>query len=148
SVGPLNTDRRHVANIYASYVLGEGGLGKALKGLNLGGGLHMESGVPISEFLAHPAYLNAGEVPVGGRGKLGRTDFYTRLDLTASYTFNLTERWKLKFTSDFFNVTNNQDVRLPDQRRQLTVGQNNVDFLKPLNYRLPFNMRLGAKLEF
>jgi len=148
AVGPLNTDRRHVANIYASYVLGEGGLGKALKGLNLGGGLHLESGVPISEFLAHPAYLNAGEVPVGGRGKLGRTDFLTRLDLSASYTFSLTERWKLKFTSDFFNVTNNRDVRLPDQRRQLTVGQNNVDFLKPLNYRLPFNMRLGAKLEF
>jgi hypothetical protein len=148
AVGPLNTDRRHVANIYASYAFGEGGRGVIIKGLNLGGGLHMESGVPISEFLAHPAYLNAGEVPSGGRGKLGRTDFYTRLDLSASYTFSLTETWKLKFTSDFFNVTNNQDVRRPDQRRQLTVGQENVDFLKPLDYRLPFNMRLGLKLEF
>ena len=148
SVGPLNTDRRHVANIYASYLFGESGLGKALKGFNLGGGLHLESGVPISEFLAHPAYLNAGEVPAGGRGKLGRTDFFTRLDLSASYVFSITERWKLKFNSDFFNVTNNRDVRLPDQNRQLTVGQNNVDFLKPLSYRLPFNMRLGLKLEF
>jgi hypothetical protein len=148
SVGPLNTDRRHVANIYASYLFGESGLGKALKGFNLGGGLHLESGVPISEFLAHPAYLNAGEVPAGGRGKLGRTDFFTRLDLSASYTFKIYETWNLKFTSDFFNVTNNRDVRLPDQNRQLTVGQNNVDFLKPLSYRLPFNMRLGLKLEF
>lgn len=147
AVGPLNTDRRHVANIYGSYIFGEG-YGKLFKGLNLGGGLHLESGVPISEFLAHPAYLNAGEVPTGGRGKLGRTDFFPRLDLSASYAWKLSERWGLKFTSDFFNVTNNQDVRLPDQRRQLTVGQNNVDFLKPLNYRLPFNMRLGLKLEF
>jgi hypothetical protein len=148
SVGPLNTDRRHVANIYASYLFGESGLGKALKGFNLGGGLHLESGVPISEFLAHPAYLNAGEVPAGGRGKLGRTDFFTRLDLSASYTFSFTERWKLKFSGDFFNVTNNRDVRLPDQNRQLTVGQDNVDYQKPLSYRLPFNMRLGLKLEF
>jgi hypothetical protein len=148
AVGPLNTDRRHVANIYANYLFGESGYGKALKGLNLGGGLHLESGVPISEFLAHPAYLNAGEVPSGGRGKLGRTDFFPRLDLSASYTFSLTERWKLKFTSDFFNVMNNRDVRLPDQNRQLTVGQDNGDFGKPLSYRLPFNMRLGLKLEF
>jgi len=148
AVGPLNTDRRHVANVYGNYYFGESRFGRLFRGLNLGGGLHMESGVPISEFLAHPAYLNAGEIPVGGRGKLGRTDFFTRLDLSASYTWNITERWNMKFTSDFFNVTNNQDVRLPDQRRQLTVGQENVDFLKPLNYRLPFNMRLGLKLEF
>ena len=47
----------------------------------------METGVPISEFLAHPAYLNAGEVPVGGRGALGRTDTYTRVDLHADYPF-------------------------------------------------------------
>ena len=26
-----------------------------------------------------PVYLNAGEIPVGGRGKLGRTPFYTSL---------------------------------------------------------------------
>ncbi len=148
SVGPINTDRRHVANIYANYLFGESGLGRTLRGLNIGGGLHLESGVPISEFLAHPAYLNAGEVPAGGRGKLGRTEFFTRLDLSASYTWSLNERWKMKFTSDFFNVTNNRDVRLPDQRRQLTAGQDNVDFLKPLFYRLPFNMRLGLKVEF
>jgi hypothetical protein len=146
--GPLNTDRRHIANIYASYAFGNRGFGRAIRGLNLGGGIHMESGVPISEFLAHPAYLNAGEVPVGGRGKLGRTDFFTRLDLHLDYPFKLSERVSLKFIADFFNLTNNRQVRLPDQRRQLTVGQNNADFLKPLSYRLPFNMRLGVKLDF
>jgi hypothetical protein len=104
--------------------------------------------VPISEFLAHPVYLNAGEIPVGGRGKLGRTPFYTKLDLHADYPFRLTERFKLTVVSDFFNVTNNTALRLPDQNRQLTGPTNNVDFLKPLSYYLPFNMRLGVKIEF
>jgi hypothetical protein len=144
SVGTLNTDRLHIVNIYPSYEFSN----NKLKGLNLGLGLHMESGVPISEFLAHPAYLNAGEVPAGGRGKLGRTDFYPRFDLSASYAYNLNETWKMKFSGALFNIFNNRDIRLPDQRRQLTVGQDNVDFQKPLNYRLPFSMTLGLKLEF
>jgi Carboxypeptidase regulatory-like domain len=148
AVGPLNTDRRHVANIYASYAFGERGLGARIRGLNLGGGLHMESGVPISEFLAHPAYLNAGEIPVGGRGKLGRTDFYTRIDLHADYPFKISERVSLKFVADFFNITNNRDVRLPDQNRERTGPVDNVDFGTPLFYRLPFNMRLGLRLDF
>ncbi len=47
----------------------------------------MESGVPVSEYLAHPVYLNAGEIPVGGRGKLGRTPFFaawTSMPITSS----------------------------------------------------------------
>ena len=148
AVGPINTDRRHIANIYGSYAFGGSGFGSMVRGLNLGGGLHMESGVPISEFLAHPVYLNAGEIPVGGRGKLGRTDFYTRLDLHADYPFKLSERLLFRFVADFFNVTNNRDIRLPDQNRERTGPAPNVDYLKPLLYRLPFNMRLGLKLEF
>lgn len=150
AIGPLNTDRRHIVNIYANYAFGEGGLLSVnrLRGLNVGFGVHLESGVPISEFLAHPVYNNAGEIPVGGRGKLGRTPFYGKLDLHADYPFKLTERLKLSLVGDFFNVTNNTELRLPDQRRQLSVGQNNVDFLKPQAFYLPFNMRLGVKLDF
>ncbi|HKQ90967.1 MAG TPA: TonB-dependent receptor [Blastocatellia bacterium] len=148
AVGPINTDRRHISNIFANYVFGESGFGRALKGLNLGGGLHLESGVPISELLAHPAYNNAGEIPSGGRGKLGRTDFFPRFDMSAAYTFNLNERWKMRFSSALFNVFNNRDIRLPDQNRQISVGFDNPDFQKPLSYRLPFAMTLGLKLDF
>lgn len=156
SVGPLNTDRRHIANIYGSYAIGEKLFGKRLSGLNLGSGIHMESGVPISEYLAHPVYANAGEIPVGGRGKLGRTPFYARLDLHADYKIALTERWRVTLVGDFFNVTNNQQLRLPDMFRESTAGQANPDFLKPgiaatdltRGYYLPFNMRLGLRLEF
>ncbi len=156
AVGPLNTDRRHIANIYSSYAFGNQGYGRLLKGLNLGAGVHMESGVPISEYLAHPVYSNAGEIPVGGRGKLGRTPFFAKLDLHADYKFSLAEGWRLTLVGDFFNVTNNQKLRLPDMFRESTAGQVNPDFLKPgivatdltRGYFLPFNMRLGVRLEF
>jgi carboxypeptidase family protein len=156
-VGPLNTDRRFVSNIYGSYSLGENRRymnWHYLNGLNLGLGFHMESGIPISEFLPHPVYLNAGEVPVGGRGKLGRTPFYTQLDLHADYPWVINERARISFIADFFNVTNNRRLRLPDQFRQLDLGENNPDFLQPSiinltsGFHLPFSVRLGARFEF
>ena len=151
AVGPLNTDRHHVVNIYGSYAFsnkGFKGLRRRLKGLNLGAGLHMESGVPVSEFLAHPVYLNPGEIPVGGRGKLGRTPFFAQLDLHGEYPWQISERMKLSFIADFFNVTNNRRVRLPNQFRESTAGQLNPDFLQPQSFHLPFNMRLGARLAW
>jgi hypothetical protein len=156
AVGPLNTDRRHIANIYGSYAFSDQALGRRLRGLNLGAGIRMESGIPVSEYLAHPVYANAGEIPVGGRGKLGRTPFFAKLDLHADYKWAVTERMRVIFVSDFFNVTNNQKLRLPDMFRESTAGQVNPDFLKPgiaatdltRGYYLPFNMRLGMRLEF
>jgi hypothetical protein len=151
AVGPLNTDRRHVVNIYGSYALSEKGFkgfAGRLEGLNLGAGLHMESGVPISEFLAHPIYGNAGEVPVGGRGKLGRTAFYAQLDLHADYPWRISDLMKLSLIADFFNVTNNRKVRLPNQFRESRAGQLNPDFLQPQLFHLPFNMRLGMRLQW
>ena len=159
AVGPLNTDRKFIGNLYASYTFSKdrsGFGGHKLNGLNIGAGLHLESGLPISEYLPHPVYLNAGEVPVGGRGKLGRTPFFTKLDLHADYPWQINERVKLSFIADFFNVTNSRKVLLPDQFRQLDLGANNPDFLQPqinlvtLNqgFRLPFNMRFGMRFEF
>jgi hypothetical protein len=97
----------------------------------------MESGVPISEFRTS-CYLNAGEIPTGGRGKL--QNLSSKLDLHADYPFRLSEKL-LTVVSDFFNVTNNQTLRLPDQNRQTTVGQNNVDFLCrcPITFRSTYD---------
>ena len=157
AIGPLNTDRRFVSNIYASKAFGKARTGfdwRFWSGMNLGMGLHMESGIPISEFLPHPVYLNAGEIPVGGRGSLGRTPFYTQLDLHADVPFTINERERISFIADFFNVTNNRRLRLPDQFKQLDLGANNPDFLQPSTinltsgFHLPFSMRLGARFEF
>jgi len=151
AVGPLNTDRRFVSNIYSNYVFSKeklGGAGRALHGLNFGLGVHMESGIPLSEFFAHPVYLNAGEIPVGGRGKLGRSSFYTKIDLHADYPISLTEKMKLKLVGDFFNVTNDRRVFIINQFRESTAGQLNPDFGKSGSYHAPFYMRLGVRLEF
>ena len=151
AVGPLNTDRRHVANIYSSYAFSEkglGGFGGRLKGLNLGAGLRLESGVPVSEFLAHPVYTQPGEVPLGGRGKLGRTAFFPKLDLHVEYPWQISERMKLNFIANFFNVTNSRKVRLPDQFRESFLEQPNPDFLEPQFFHLPFSMRLGVRFQW
>jgi Carboxypeptidase regulatory-like domain len=143
--GPLNTDRKHVANIYGSYQFGND---QAVRGLNIGLGAHMESGLPISEFLAHPSYQNAGEIPVGGRGKLGRTPFFTQIDLHADYPWALNERMKLKFVADFFNVTNRKGVARINEFAETSLGVPNVDFQKARTYHNPFNMRLGLRFEW
>ena len=146
--GLLNTDRVHVINIFGSYQFSKDRWGRRLGGLNLGPGIHFETGVPISQFDAHPAYQNAGEIPIGGRGALGRTSPYFRFDMHANYPWQIKERWKLNFVADFFNVFNSTKVRLPNQNAQLNGGLTNSDFLKPQLFYLPFNMRLGLRLEF
>jgi hypothetical protein len=148
AVGPLNSDRRHVINIFGSYAFTRDGFARKLQGLNLGFNFHSESGLPISEFLAHPVYLNAGEIPVGGRGKLGRTPWNNRIDGHFDYPWNFTERMRLKFVADFFNITNTRKVRQFNEFRETTLGVNNVDFLQPRNFYAPFNMRLGVRFEF
>ncbi|HEV2764982.1 MAG TPA: hypothetical protein VGV38_18510, partial [Pyrinomonadaceae bacterium] len=149
ALGPLNTDRTHVFNIYSNYVFSkDSGFIRQLAGLNLGLGLHGESGVPISEFLAHPVYLNAGEIPVGGRGKLGRTPFFFRTDLHGDYRWQLTEDTRLVFIADVFNLFNNRRVRRPIEFREVSAGVNNVDFGQPRAFHLPINLRLGLRFEF
>ncbi len=153
AIGPLNTDRRHIINAYGSYSFSKDLWLPTLNGLNLGLNTHFETGLPINALLAHPVYLNAGEVPQGGRGSLGRTPSYIRFDLHADYPLRLTEKWHMKFVADFFNVFNSQKVRLPDQNKSLTFdpvlgNPPNPDFLKPVAYYPPFNMRLGLRFEF
>jgi len=150
AVGLLNTDRHHIVNIFGNYVLGGSGKDylKRLHGLNAGFGIHMETGVPVSQFLAHPAYLNPGEVPLGGRGKLGRTPFFAQLDLHFDYPWKLSERARLSLVTDLFNVTNSRRIRTINQFIESTAGQLNPDFKNPASYRNPFSLRLGVKLDF
>jgi Carboxypeptidase regulatory-like domain len=149
AAGILNTDRRHIVNLYGSYEFGEQySKLRILKGLNAGTNIRFQSGIPVSEYLAHPVYLNAGEIPVGGRGKLGRTPFYGQMDLHFDYRWSLTETWKLRYEVNFFNVTNNRDVRLINQFRELQADVPNGDFRLPASYYAPFRVHMGLKLSF
>jgi len=153
AIGNLNTDRRHTFNNFVSYTFAN----SFLKNLTVGSGVRVQTGDPINDLRAHPVYLNAGEIPVGGRGALGRTNTMGQADIHADYVHPFSERQRLHFGVDLFNITN--------QRTQLRVDQNqdrsylipNADFLKPtgngnvgipLGFQRPFYARLFARWEF
>jgi Carboxypeptidase regulatory-like domain len=147
--GVLNTDRTHIVNFYSSYVIPRG----PLTGLTLGPGVTLQTGTPINDLKAHPAYLNAGEVPVGGRGALGREPVTGQVNMHIDYPFRLSERFKLRVGADFFNIGNTKTLQYTNQNEDLSFGTPNADFKKPQPYlftafQRPFYMRGMVRLEF
>jgi hypothetical protein len=144
--GSLPTDRRHTVNGSFSYTFPGG----RAKNLTLGTIIRVQSGSPISVLANHPAYQNAGEVPLGGRGILGRTPFSGTVDLHADYPFQITENSKLRFATDLFNVSNSKPVFSVDQNRDISLGlaNSNPDFRNPLTFQAPFYARFSVRWEF
>lgn len=153
--GILNTDRQQVANGYFSYVFDHG----MLKNLTIGPGIRIQTGTPITELAAHPVYLNAGEVPIAGRGNEGFTPTTGQVDLHMDYVHNLTERLHLRFGVDLFNIANTKRILYFNQNIDLQFGVPNADFLKPApipgtpissssGIQAPFNARVFFRLEF
>jgi Carboxypeptidase regulatory-like domain/TonB-dependent Receptor Plug Domain len=139
--GVLPTDRRNQLKLFGNY---------QWRNLNLGLGWSIVSGTPITGYLDHPVYSNAGEIPKGPRGAYGRTDWYFPLNLHADYAIKLTESKTLKLGADLFNIGNriipyyvNQDIEISGQ-----PGSVNPDFLLPSQYSNPFYARLMARFEF
>ncbi len=139
-VGVLPTDRRHVANIYGNYLF----RGR----LNIGAGWQINSGTPISGFLAHPAYVNQGEIPKGGRGAYGRTPTQNYFDLRLDYQHPISERVRVKLGSNLFNLFNRKTITAIDQNIELDAAIPNEDFLKPLRVHRPFYASFNVRLEF
>ncbi|HET7206633.1 MAG TPA: hypothetical protein VFI95_08640, partial [Terriglobales bacterium] len=153
--GWLNTDRHHTLNMFVSYSFTQ----SFLKNLTLGTGVRVESGIPINDLRAHPAYQNAGEIPVGGRGSLGRTPTDGQADIHADYTLKLTEKQRLHFGTDLFNITNQRTQLRVDQNEDRSFLVKNADFLKPYQgtvgglivqpgFQRPFYGRLFVRWEF
>jgi hypothetical protein len=156
AIGPLNTDRRHVVNGFFSYTFPK----SKLKSLTLGTGIRVQSGTPISQLADHPVYQNSGEVPIGGRGVLGRNPVGGQLDLQADYPWKISERSTIRFSAALFNISNSKPVQFVDQNRDLSGGAafSNPDFLRPGNsnsaiglltgFQEPFRARFSLKWEF
>lgn len=152
--GPLPNDRTYVVNLYGSYLFNQG----PANGLNIGAGWRITTGTPITQFDAHPVYENAGELPIGGRGALGRTDTTQSTDVHADYAFQLTERFRLKAVVDIFNFFNNQRLIFIDQFAELSFGNPNPDFLTPRrnqgtgaraeSFQAPLRTRFALRLEW
>jgi hypothetical protein len=156
--GYMSTDRRTVANLFLSYSIDKTSpYVHSLKGLQMGLGLHGQSGVPLSLLGDHPAYLNQGEVPIGGRGAAGRTPANVQLDLKAEYTLPLHESKVLKLGLDTINVTNSQPIIGKVQYTQQpastypVVGTSpnlNIDYGRPTAFQGPFYARATLRFEF
>ncbi len=156
--GWLSTDRRAVGNLFLSYtVASDSPYVHFAKGLTMGMGLRGQSGVPLSLLGDHPAYLNQGEVPIGGRGAAGRTPSTVQLDLKSEYALPIKESKVLKLALDAFNVTNSQYITGKVQYTQQpasgypVVGatpQLNVDYGRPTSFQGPFYARATIRFEF
>jgi len=153
--GVLNQDVRHLANGFVSYTFGN----HYMKGLTMGTSVHFQTGIPVNDLLAHPVYQNAGEIPSGGRGSLGRTQNWGQVDFHADYPIRLTEQTKVRLVADLFNVTDNRTQLRLDQNEQRSFAVPNADFLKPTQgnapavsvnpgFQRPFYARFGVKFEF
>jgi hypothetical protein len=152
SIGSLSTDRKHVLNAHSTFVLPNG----KLKGFVIGGGLSVLSGNPLTALYAQQAYQNAGEVPLFGRGNLGRAPVTGSVDAHLEYPFKLTERMQLKVAYDVFNIVNSTRQTTIQQFGDLGFGLQNVDFQKPVTtstfqnqgFVNPFSSRLSVLLTF
>jgi Carboxypeptidase regulatory-like domain len=147
--GPLNTDRTNIVNFYSAYVFSHG----AAKGLTLGPGVTFQTGTPINELAAHPAYLNPGEVPIGGRGSQGRMPDTGQVNMHVDYTHPITERMGLEIGWDFFNIANTRTLQSQNQNIDLGYLTPNADYKKPSpslfgSFQQPFNMRGVVRLTF
>ena len=150
SIGFLNGDRKHVLNVHSTYVVPNG----RMKGLVLGSGVTVQSGVPLTTLVAQQAYQNAGEVPFFGRGDLGRTPVTGTVDAHIEYPWKIKERMHLKFGFDVFNIANTKRQTTANQNFDLGFGLSNGDFQKPVTnivnqgFVAPFRSRASIKLEF
>jgi hypothetical protein len=152
SIGFLSSDRKHVLNMHTFYVLPNG----KLKGLVLGTGLTVQSGIPLTTLVAQQAYQNQGEVPIFGRGNLGRSPVTGNVDAHVEYPWKITERMSLRLGFDLFNIANSRRETTANQFNDLGFGLPNADFSKPYTsptfqtqgFVNPFTSRASIKLVF
>lgn len=142
-IGSLPTDRTVVANIGFSYVLD--------MGLSLGVLSRIQTGTPITSYLAHPVYGNAGEIPQYGRGSEGRLPTTYSFDTTTAYTLKLKGKMALTFRADIFNLFNAQKITALNTNLDVGKGTTNPNYMLPLaigGYETGRRVRLGVKFAF
>ncbi len=171
AVGALPNDRTHVINAYGSYMFNQG----AANGLNIGMGIRVSSGKPLTELLAHPLFANSGEVacnstvlsstaidgnPIfsaatvlagcesSGRGGFGKTDTFGTVDFHVDYPVRISERFRLRGGVDVFNTFNGLRPRARRETKEVAAGVPDSDFNTPLRFQRPFNTRFSLRLEW
>jgi len=161
--GRLPNDRPHQFKLNGTY--------QTPWKLVLSGNFYIQSGIPFNALVPHPVYGNnegflnprgTSIIPDLGAGSAGvtsavgsnRTPTTWNLDLGAYFPIKFSEDMQLRFTADWFNVTNSQRAVTLDQTYQITSGVagvpdvNNPFFGAGQIFQYPSAIRLGAKFSF
>jgi len=153
--GVLPNDRTHQFKLYGNY---------AFSAVNLGIGLNVGTGIPLTDLAANPNYQNSGEIPVTARGggittvedgALKRAPMDLSLDAHVDYTIKFGAQ-RILLIADAFNVFNRQRPGWYDYCSDQGFGTTNPNYGYSLNgcnaasasYQAPFALRLGARFEW
>ena len=145
--GPLPNDRTHQGKLYGNYSFDNG--------LNLGLGMFVSSGSPLTALAANPAYDSPGEIPETPRGGgfqtidgfKTRTPVESSFDLHADYRLRLGNQ-RLVLLADVFNVFDQQAVLNYDHYTESSFTALNPDFGRPFRYQTPRQVRMGVRFQF
>ncbi|PYR67558.1 MAG: hypothetical protein DMF88_12380, partial [Acidobacteria bacterium] len=154
--GILPLDRPHQIKFYANRTWG---------GFNVGTGVNLSSGKPLTGMAANPNYGSNGEIPVTARGAgiqtidgfKKRTPFESQVDLQAAYSLGAVGGRRATLLADIFNLFNERRVLNYNQNTQLSNGPTDPDFGKPIStilggnppqFQVPISVRVGVRYEF
>ena len=132
--------------------------------------MNAQSGIPFNQLIPHPIYGNnegfavqrgTAIIPNQGAFSAGvntigknRTPLTYNLDLGAYYPIHISESKQLRFTADWFNVTNAQRAVTVDNTFSINSGVTGVaPVLNPfwgtgVVFQYPSALRLGVKFSF
>ena len=130
---------------------------------------YAQSGIPFNAQIPHPVYGNdegfavqrgtaiiPADAPGGVSAGDNRSPMTWQLDLGGYFPIKMGEHRELRFTADWFNVTNAQRATRLDQTLRINSGisgAQSIQFANPfygtgLNYQFPSSLRIGAKFSF
>lgn len=163
--GRLPNDRPHQFKFNGSY--------ETPFKLMISGNFYVQSGIPFNMLVPHAVYGNNegfgvprgtalfpsfATLPNGAAGGIqsgtNRTPTTYNLDLGFYYPIKFSENMELRFTADWFNVTNTQRAVTVDNTFQINSG---VTGVAPVTnpfwgtgtiFQYPSNLRFGAKFRF
>jgi len=161
--GRLPNDRPHQFKFNGSY--------QTPWRLVVSGNFYIQSGIPFNQLVPHAIYGNnegfgvprgTAIIPDLGVNSGGvtsavgtsRTPTTWNLDLGAYYPVKLSENMSLRFTADWFNVTNSQRAVTLDNTFLLNSGVTGIPpvsnpfYGSGIIFQYPSALRLGAKFSF
>jgi outer membrane receptor protein involved in Fe transport len=161
--GRLPNDRPHQFKFNGSY--------QTPFKLILSGNFYIQSGIPFNQLIPHPVYGNnegfglprgTAIIPDLGVNSSGvtsaiganRSPTTWNLDLGFYYPIKFSESKELRFTADWFNVTNTQRAVTLDQTFLINSGVagvapvSNPFYGSGLIFQYPSALRVGAKFSF